>query len=77
MRLKATSFSLLVLNAKGGETNAKATGSTATCEFKKCLFLTRLFYQNPLDCKEEPSNCKTTLLWGRNLSYGKRGAFGF
>jgi hypothetical protein len=44
MRLKATSFSLLVLNAKEGETNAKATGSTAACEFKKCLFLNSSFF---------------------------------
>jgi hypothetical protein len=28
MRLKATSFSVLMLNAKGGEVKAKAIGST-------------------------------------------------
>jgi hypothetical protein len=30
---KANSSSVLVLNAKGGEINAKATGSATTCEF--------------------------------------------
>jgi hypothetical protein len=47
------------------------------------MFWTCLFYQNSLNRsklsyhQEEPSDCKTTPLWGRNLYYGKRGAFGF
>jgi hypothetical protein len=32
MRFKATTFSVLVLNANGGQIKAKATGSTATCD---------------------------------------------
>jgi hypothetical protein len=56
--LKATSSSIWVLNAKGGEFKAKATGSTSTCEFFKKLSEGILsFYQNPLIAK-------TTLLWG-------------
>jgi hypothetical protein len=39
MRFKAASFSVLVLNAKWGEIKAKATGSTATCEFKRIILL--------------------------------------
>jgi hypothetical protein len=35
MRFKSSSFSILVLNAKGGEIKVKATGSTATCVFHK------------------------------------------
>jgi hypothetical protein len=36
---EATKFSVLVLNAKGGEIKAKATGSTAICEFQNfCIF---------------------------------------
>jgi hypothetical protein len=37
--LKATSFYVLVLNAKGREIKAKATGSTTTCEFQKQIML--------------------------------------
>jgi hypothetical protein len=37
MRFRVTSFSVLVLNAKGGEIKAKAIGSTTTCEFQKLL----------------------------------------
>jgi hypothetical protein len=44
MRFKATSFSVLVLNAKGGEIKAKATGSTVTCEFKKVLCFELVFF---------------------------------
>jgi hypothetical protein len=37
MRFKATSFSILVLNAKGGEIKLKSTGLTTTCVFQKVL----------------------------------------
>jgi hypothetical protein len=37
MRFNATSFSVLVLNAKRGEIKAKATLSTATYEFQNLL----------------------------------------
>jgi hypothetical protein len=40
---EATNFSVLVLNAKGGEIKVKATGSTATCEFQKLLCLELVF----------------------------------
>jgi hypothetical protein len=72
---KTTSFFILVVNAKGGEIKAKATGSTVTYEFQKLLCLNFSFWSKPSWLKEEPSNCKTTLLSGRNLSYGKKGSF--
>jgi hypothetical protein len=34
---KATTFSVSVLNAKGGEIKDKATGSITSCEFQKLL----------------------------------------
>jgi hypothetical protein len=37
MRLKATSFSVSVLNAKGREIKAKLTRSTTTLNFKNIL----------------------------------------
>jgi hypothetical protein len=55
MRLKATSFSVLVFDAKGREIKAKAIRSTATCEFQKLVyFLTCLFDQKSLDSKRSP-----------------------
>jgi hypothetical protein len=60
-----------VLNAKGGEIKAKATGSTTTCDFFKNLSMSTLsFYQNPLIAK-------TILLWGRKLIIGKGRVSGF
>jgi hypothetical protein len=57
-----------VLNAKGGEIKAKATGSATTCVNFKILALVYLvFDQNLLIAK-------TALLWGRNLIMGKRGS---
>ena len=44
MRFKATSFSVLVLNAKGGEIKAKETGSTTTCVFQKVLWFELVFF---------------------------------
>jgi hypothetical protein len=41
-----------VLNAKGGEIKAKATGSATTCEFFKILVVSKPFIT------------KTALLWG-------------
>jgi hypothetical protein len=38
MRFQATSVSILVLNAKGGENKAKAIGSTTTYEFQNFVF---------------------------------------
>jgi hypothetical protein len=68
--LKATSFSILVLNAKGGEIRAKATWSIATCEFLKLLCLVLVFWS-------KPSWYKTTLLWGEIFIMGKGGVFSF
>jgi hypothetical protein len=49
---KATSSSLLVLNAKGGEVKAKATRSINTCEFFKNLTVSILgFLSKPSYCK--------------------------
>jgi hypothetical protein len=47
MRFKATSFSVLVLNAKGGEIKAKETGSTTTCVFQKVLWFELVFLSKP------------------------------
>jgi hypothetical protein len=44
MRFKATSFSVLMLNAKVGEIKTKATGSTTTCVFQNVLFLNLSFF---------------------------------
>jgi hypothetical protein len=77
MRLKATSFFVFVLNAKGGEIKGQSNWINHHLEFLKVFeFYTCLFYQNPLDYKEEPSYCKNVLLWGRDLFYGKGGVFG-
>jgi hypothetical protein len=43
MRFEATSFSVLVLNLKGGEIMAKATRSTTTCVFQKYYVLNLSF----------------------------------
>jgi hypothetical protein len=37
MKFEATSFSVLVVNAKQGEIKAKAIESTTTCVFQKLL----------------------------------------
>jgi hypothetical protein len=50
---KATSFSVLVLNAKGGEIKVKATGTATTCEFLKNLSASILvFLSKPTYCKK-------------------------
>jgi hypothetical protein len=72
--LKATSFSVFVLNAKGVEIKAKATGSTTTCEIQKnskiivfstCLLIKTLLLQN------------YSLVGEKSLLWEKGGAFGF
>jgi hypothetical protein len=57
MRLKGPkSSSVLVLNARGGEIKAKATGSATTCEvFKNTWFLSK------------PSYCKNCSLVGEKF----------
>jgi hypothetical protein len=51
-----------VLNAKGGEIKAKATGSATTCEFFKILVVSKPFIT------------KTALLWGE-IWLQKKGEF--
>jgi hypothetical protein len=56
-----------MLNAKGGEIKAKATGSTTTCEFQNllcstCLLIKTLLLQNYSLVEEK-------------FDYGKRGSF--
>jgi hypothetical protein len=51
-----------VLDAKGGEIKAKATGSATTCEFFKS-FSVRILY------------CKNCSLMGEKFDYGKKGEF--
>jgi hypothetical protein len=78
MSFEATSVSVFVLNAKEGEIKAKTNRSTTTCDFQKALCFELFFLiKTLLTRKEKTFYCKTILLWGRNLSYGKRGAFGF
>jgi hypothetical protein len=58
-----------VLDAKGGEIKAKATGSTTTCEFFKILSVSILGFLS------KPSYCKNYSLVGEKFDYGKRGEF--
>jgi hypothetical protein len=65
---RPNSSSILVLNAKGWEFKAKATGSTTTCELQNFSVSILVFWSKPF-------YSKTALLWGRNLIMGKRGSF--
>jgi hypothetical protein len=65
-----------VLNAKGGEIKAKATGSTTTCEFHKGLCFELVFFiKTLLIAKRSPLIAKI-LLRGEIFLLGKRGSFG-
>jgi hypothetical protein len=59
------SSSVLVLNAKGQEIKAKATGSATTCVFFKILVWVYLVFD------QNPFIAKIALLWGGNLIMGK------
>jgi hypothetical protein len=59
---RPNSSSILVLDAKGGEIKAKATGSATTCEFFNS-FSVRILY------------CKNCSLMGEKFDYGKKGEF--
>ena len=61
---RPNSSSVLVLDAKGRENKAKATGSATTCEVFFKSFSVRILY------------CKNCSLMGRNSIMGKRGSFG-
>jgi hypothetical protein len=58
-----------VLNAKGGEIKAKATGSATTLRILKTIELELLICQNTLIAK-------FGLLWGEFFIMAKRGSFG-
>jgi hypothetical protein len=58
-----------VLNAKGGEIKAKATGSTTTCEFFQNLSVRILGFRS------KPSYCKNCSLMGEKFDYGKTWEF--
>jgi hypothetical protein len=57
-----------VLNAKGGETKAKATGSANHLIILKIVELEFVIYP-------KYSYCKIWSLMGENVDYGKRGSF--
>jgi hypothetical protein len=62
------SSSILVLNAKGWEFKAKATGSTTTCELQNFSVSILVFWSKPFYFK----NCS---LMGEKFDYGKKGEF--
>jgi hypothetical protein len=57
-----------VLNDKGGEIKAKATGSATTCAFFKISV-------SILGFLSKPSYCKNCSLVGEKFNYGKKGEF--
>jgi hypothetical protein len=66
---RPNSSSALVLNAKGGEIKAKATGLATTCVFFKNISMRILGFRS------KPSYCKNCSFMGRELDYGKRVSF--
>jgi hypothetical protein len=69
---KAASFSVLVLNTKGREINAKATRSTVIYVFQKIIvFWTCLFYENPVNRKRSPLIRKILSCGGQIFLMGK------
>jgi hypothetical protein len=76
MRFKATSFSVLVLNAKGEKLRPKQLEQTATCVFQKILcFELVFFYQNPLNSKRSPLIAKLISYGGEIFIMRKRISF--
>jgi hypothetical protein len=65
---RPNSSSILVLNAKGGEIKAKATGSATTCEFQN-------FSVSILGFLSKPFYCKNCSLMDEKFDHGKRGSF--
>jgi hypothetical protein len=59
-----------VLNAKGGEIKAKATGPATTCEFLK-----KHYSASILSFLSKPSYWKNYSLVGEKFDYGKKGEF--
>jgi hypothetical protein len=68
MGLKGQNDSVLVLNAKGGEIKAKATGSANHLRILKIVELEFVI------CLKH-SYCKIWSLMGENFDYGKKGEF--
>jgi hypothetical protein len=66
--LKGQNDPVLVLNAKGGEIKAKATGSTNQLRILKIVEL------EFVNCPKY-SYCKIWSLMGENFDYGKKGEF--
>jgi hypothetical protein len=60
---------------KGEKLRPKQLDQLPLVNFKIFVFWTCLFDQNPLDSKEELSNYKTILFWGRKLFKNKKGEF--
>jgi hypothetical protein len=78
MRLKATSFSVLALNAKGGEVKAQATGQTPLVILKSLLcFELFCFIKTLLIAKRSSLTAKLFSCGGQIFLMGKGGAFGF
>jgi hypothetical protein len=73
MRFKVTSFSVLVLNAKGGEIKAKAIGSTTTCEFQKLLCFELDLIKTLFAAKRSPLIAKLFSSGGEIFLMGKGG----
>jgi hypothetical protein len=77
MRFKATTVSVLVLNAKGGEIKANATGSTTTTEFQKVLCIELVFFiKDLLIAKMSPLIAILLSYGGEIFLMGKGGVFG-
>jgi hypothetical protein len=68
MRLKGQSYPVLVLNAKGGEIQAKANGSANHLWISKNIKLEFVF-------RPKFSYCKIWFIMGENFDYGKKGEF--
>jgi hypothetical protein len=77
LRLKATSFSILVVNAKGGEIKTKATRSTTTCEFQKVVCVELVFFiKTLLTAKRSPLIAKLFSYGGESFLMGKEKVLG-
>jgi hypothetical protein len=76
---KATSFSVLVLNAEGGKIKAKATRSTTTCEFEKllCLWITKIIVFSTCLLIETHLMQNYSLAEEKSLLWEKGRTFGF
>jgi hypothetical protein len=75
--VRPLSLSVLVLNAKGGEIKGQRNWIDHHLSFKHFLTLNLCFlFKTLMIAKRCPVIVKFVLLWGRNLSYEKRGEIG-